>query len=278
MSGTVLATFSAAVEAVNAIGRLAFGATGGVVLGDFVFAGFEVPEQITFGGKQAMTVHKLPGGERVVDLMGPDEGAIEWSGTFISDEFDPTDPALRAQQLDQMRAAGNPLPLVWGQFYYTVLISDFTADTRYSMVPYKISCLVLRNEATAPPEDASSVDLTGATTSDMGSALDVAPADAQAALTTAETALAAVGSISPAGASTVTALAAVTQANNTLLALRTSNEASVNTIVANAGTDLVASSTDLTDAVAYTGELAQLTAAQGYLGRMWVNLGGSPWQ
>jgi hypothetical protein len=64
MSGTVLATFSSAVEAVNAIASLAFGATGGVVLGDFVFAGFEVPAQITFGGKQAMTVHKLPDGPR----------------------------------------------------------------------------------------------------------------------------------------------------------------------------------------------------------------------
>jgi hypothetical protein len=210
--------------------------------------------------------------------MGPDEGMIEWSGTFLADALDATDPALRAQQLDQMRAAGNPLPLVWGQFYYTVLISDFTADTRYSMVPYRISCLVLRNEATSPPEDASSSDLTSATTSDMGSALDVAPADAQATLETTQSSLAAIGTISPAGTSTVTALAAVTQASDTLETMRESTEASVNTIVANAGTSLVGSATDLTNAVAATAELAQLTAAQGYVGRMSVNLGGAPWQ
>jgi hypothetical protein len=274
--GTALAAFSSGLEAVNALVSLDFGATGGVVLGDFDFQGFEVPAQITFGGKQAMTVHKLPGGERIVDLMGPDEAMIEWSGTFIGDQFDASDPALRAQYLDQLRADGNPLPLVWGQFYYTVIIADFTADTRYAMVPYKISCLVLRNEATAPVSNPST-DLTSAINDDLTSALGIAPADAQAALTAAQTTLLAIGPIAPGGGSMIAALAAVTQANTGLAALRAGAEVNMGAIVASAGSSIVGSSSDLINAVSSAGELAQLTAAQGYLGRMSVNLGGSPW-
>lgn len=162
MSGALLA-FSVGLEAVSAIGQLDFGATGAVVLGDFVFAGFEVPPHISFGGKQAMTVHRLPGGERVVDLLGPDDHSLTWSGAFLDGP-----PTVRVQQLDQMRSDGQPLPLTWGNFFYTVLIEDFAADERVSgPLAYRISCLVVRNEATAPT--AQPPDLTGTVSNDVNS-------------------------------------------------------------------------------------------------------------
>jgi hypothetical protein len=167
MSGFISA-LSTTAEAVTGIISLAFGAIGGVVLGDFPFAGFEVPDQITFGTRQGMTIHRLPGGERVIDLMGPDPADITWSGTFI-DGF----PVLRAQILDQMAADGDALPLIWGSCFYTVLIREFTADTRYSMVPYRISCTVLRNEATSPVQ--GDPDLTSSVNDDMASAAGGAP-------------------------------------------------------------------------------------------------------
>lgn len=184
MSGalsTTLRTYTIGLEAASAINALEFGATGGVVLGDFSFSGFEVPAQINFGGKQAMTVHHLPGGERVVDLLGSDDRSLDWSGTFINStgvdivdfslDIGDHNPAARARRLDQMRADGQQLPLVWGDFFYTVIIDSFEAETRYEHVAYRISCFVLRNEATAPATiDTGTWDLTGSTTDDLSSA------------------------------------------------------------------------------------------------------------
>lgn len=185
MSGalsTVLRTYTIGLEATSAIHALEFGATGGVVLGDFSFSGFEVPSHISLGGRQAMTVHHLPGGERVIDLLGADDRPLEWSGTFINSTgvditdfaFDVGDhnPSARARQLDQMRADGKSLPLVWGDFFYTVIIDSFEAETRYEHVSYRISCCVLRNEATAPvsPAENGTWDLTSSTGNDLNSA------------------------------------------------------------------------------------------------------------
>lgn len=184
MSGalsTLLRTYTVGLEAASAIKTLEFGATGGVVLGDFSFSGFEVPSHISLGGRQAMTVHHLPGGERVIDLLGSDDRALEWSGTFINStgvnitgfglDIGDHNPSARARQLDQMRADGRQLALVWGDFYYTVIIENFEAETHYESVMYRISCCVLRNEATAPGAvDTGTWDLTSSTTNDLNSA------------------------------------------------------------------------------------------------------------
>lgn len=270
MSGA-LAVFNAGLEAVTALDTLAFGARGGVVLGDFVFSGFEVPAFISFGGRQSMTVHHLPGGERVIDLLGPDDRNIDWSGTFL-DFF----PADRAQQLDQMRAEGAPLPLIWGDFCYTVLIQDFSADTKYSQVPYRISCLVVRNEATAP---AASPDggqtLTSSVNDDLRVAGTIVPfVPAVAAAGVAVTAL---GTLE--GASVPQALAATTTALVALQTARATADAAMGVIETGAPVGgLIASAAALTSAVATASALASITQAQGYAGRASVNLGGRPWQ
>jgi hypothetical protein len=144
IAGAVRGVASTLSNLAGGLGGVGFGSSGAVVLGDFVFSGFEVPDQITIGGAQAMTVHKLPGGDRVVDLLGPDERDIEWSGTMIDD-----DPVSRAQQLDQMRVAGDTLPLTWGDYFYSVIIRSFEAQNLYSRVQYRIACVVLVNEAAA---------------------------------------------------------------------------------------------------------------------------------
>jgi hypothetical protein len=173
MSGALIA-FDVGLQAVNVVGILDFGALGPVVLGDFVFTGFEVPPHVTFGGKQAMTVHRLPGGERVVDLLGPDDHYLQWSGAFLN-QF----PSQSVQRLDQMRVDGNPLPLTWGNYYYTVLIDDFAADDRTSgPLQYRISCLVLGSGPSAPT--AQQPSLTGAVNNDVNSSaasLNTAPAN-----------------------------------------------------------------------------------------------------
>ena len=109
------------------------------VLGPVAFLGFEVPERITLGGKQRLAVHTLPGGTRIVDAMGPDDGELAWSGMISG-----IDAVERVRQLDELRRAGQALPLGWDGWRFTVIISRFEADCASPWwVPYRISCTVL---------------------------------------------------------------------------------------------------------------------------------------
>ena len=46
------------------------------------FTDFAPPDAMPGGGDQAMVGHKLPGGQRVIDILGPDEADVTWSGKF----------------------------------------------------------------------------------------------------------------------------------------------------------------------------------------------------
>lgn len=109
------------------------------VLGPVAFQGFEVPERITLGGRQRVAVHVLPGGARVVDAMGADDRALAWSGVASGPRT-----AERVRQLDRLRREGLPLPLAWDGWRFTVVITEFEADSANPWwVPYRISCTVV---------------------------------------------------------------------------------------------------------------------------------------
>jgi hypothetical protein len=116
-----------------------------LLLGPIQFTDFELPAAITWGGAQNLVVHRLPGGDRIIDAMGRDDAPITWSGIFTG-----TDATLRAHELDLMRAEGNTWPLTWEDFFYSVVISHFEADyRRTNWIPYRITCIVVRDEASA---------------------------------------------------------------------------------------------------------------------------------
>jgi hypothetical protein len=116
-----------------------------LTLGPVAFAGFEIPSSITLGGKQRLAIHKLPGGIRIIDAMGPDPADLAWSGIFTG-----PDAADRARILDTLRVAGLQLLLTWDAFLYTVIIESFEADYRSPWwIPYRVSCAVVRDEAAA---------------------------------------------------------------------------------------------------------------------------------
>jgi hypothetical protein len=116
-----------------------------LTLGGVVFADFEVPENINFGGQQMLNVHKLPGGTRVIDDMGPDDDDIRWSGRFRGSSAE-----QRALLLDYMRRQGKPVLLTWSLHRFQVVIHEFKPDFRQSYeIPYSISCTVLLDEAQA---------------------------------------------------------------------------------------------------------------------------------
>lgn len=112
-----------------------------LTLENFVFDHLEIPEKIAgLGGEQLEYTHKLPGGVRVVNAMGPDDAPIEWTGMF-----DGLTAVLRARYLDNLRRAGKAVKCTWGPYSYMVLIKKFTYDYQFLPIPYNISLLVIQD-------------------------------------------------------------------------------------------------------------------------------------
>jgi hypothetical protein len=156
----------------NAPEALIFGSQDPLILGSVVFTAFEIPERINFGGTQKMTVHTLPGGERVIDVMGREEDAPTWSGIFLGNGA-----MDRAKQIDVIRAAGNVQQLSWGTLSYSVVVKSFQPDYKFAYhIPYKIVCEVLRDNATPIPDN--SVTPEQAVPNDVSTASSAVPPDA----------------------------------------------------------------------------------------------------
>lgn len=110
---------------------------------DFIFQGFEIPENIAFGGQQLLAVHKLVGGTRVIDSMGRDDDPLEWSGLFQG-----SDALTRAKYLHALRVEGKSHTLTWDSLSYVVIIRSFHADyKRGYLIPYRIICEIVKDNA-----------------------------------------------------------------------------------------------------------------------------------
>lgn len=112
-------------------------------LGGVEFRDFEIPEQIRgMGGEQALVIHRLLGGRRVIDATGDDPTPREWSGRFRG-----ADALPRARVLDQMRRAGQPVTLAFADVSETVVLRRFTYDPeRFYEVPYSLSLEVVSDD------------------------------------------------------------------------------------------------------------------------------------
>ena len=269
---------------VDAAAAILFGGGGTVTLGSFTFQDFEVPERISWPGTQQLTVHKLPGGARVIDAMGPDPGEISWSGIMLGG-----DASSRATQLAAIRDAGQIVPLLWGANSYQVVVSSFEPSEGFSRVDYRISCIVI---PTAGPPGAPG--LLDGIKADVNSALGFDIFTAGSDLLTAAqqvTSLATVlggGNAALTGAlSTVTAISgSVTLASGvasslgsaassvTAIRLAADGDLSAAAAAAPAG-GLVASLTGFGSLVTSSGVGAQAAAAAGYIGRAAINAAGS---
>lgn len=271
---------SSFVSAFAAIAPL-FGTPEGVILGNTVLTGYEIPQQMPSGGKHAIAVHQMPGGQRVIDMMGRDDDPINWQGTFTGPQA-----VSRAQNLDAMRIAGASVPLAWGNYSYQVVIASFVPNYSYggAWVPYSISCIVIQDMSAQAANAAP--NLLQSTSNDMASALGITPADLGAvsqSLTIAQTALLASGALNAGTGAFGNALTALTAAQGTLGAAQAATEGSLNGLIgAAAGTAGVlaggsvgAQIAAVSSAVQATGDLAGLTAASGYLNRVSVNVAGA---
>lgn len=216
-----------------------------LTLGPVAFAGFELPSSITVGGRQRLAVHRLPGGLRVIDALGPDPADVAFSGIFTG-----PDAADRARLLDALRVAGAALPLAWDAFAYTVIVASFEADYRSPWwIPYRVSCTVLRDEAAAM----------------VGTFLELAP--------TLSSDLLAAGTLATAASVAVGAPGATTAGTPANAAAQASLDTTLSSFDCGIATNSAGlASTDLSSAVASAGLLAQLTAARAYAQRAARNL------
>ncbi len=92
-----------------------------LVLGGYLFTDFAVPDTLPGGGKQQLNIKKLPGGDRVIDAMGPDDDDRTFEVVHVGSQA--ADDVLA---LDQMRIAGAPLPYSNGMEARIVVISSLT--------------------------------------------------------------------------------------------------------------------------------------------------------
>jgi hypothetical protein len=231
-----------------------------LVLGPVQFHGFEIPDRIGFGGQQRLAVHDMPGGQRVIDTLGPTPTDIAWSGIFSG-------PAatLRARTLDALRVQAAVLTLSWDVFFYSVVISSFQASFHNSAwVPYEIRVSVLID---ADQQAASLVgDLPGDVLGDAASATDFATL-AGVGLSTLQSALAAPNA-------TVLQSSAYVAATAALAGAQASVQAGLNTASASLANyaNRVTSATAVAGMIGAAGNAAACSSANAYLGRISANL------
>jgi len=135
-------------------------------LGDFQFAGLEIPAQISgIGAMQSLAVRKLVGGDREIHSMGQDFRPLEWSGLFFG-----ANAMDRMNALKALTVSGLPQILLWHSFSYLVVILDFSADERRQFeIPYRISCEVV-SDNTNPAVSGTSTTTDDALNEDLASA------------------------------------------------------------------------------------------------------------
>jgi len=111
----------------------------------FTFARFELPEHLPFGGEQALVVHRLVGGVRHIDALGPNPEPLTWSGFFVGNNG-----LSRALYLDGIRKAGVTVTVAWSELSFQAVIKRLTYDF---LMPYRIAyqiTLEVVRDLTAP--------------------------------------------------------------------------------------------------------------------------------
>lgn len=136
-----------------------------LTLGSETFQDFEIPESIPLGGKQQLVAHQLPGGVRVVQAMGAEDEAIQWSGVFLG-----ATALQRARAIDLMRVEGKPQQLAFFEYKFRVIVKSFqySVERRYR-VRYTLELDVIE-DSTRPRPAAKAAGLNAAIGADAAKA------------------------------------------------------------------------------------------------------------
>jgi hypothetical protein len=231
-----------------------------VTLGLVTLEAFEIPTTIAFGGKQRLAVHDLPGGGRVIDVLGGTNSDITFAGIISGSGAD-----TRAQLLDALRISGATIPLSWDEQYYLVIISEANFDYRKPWwIPYRLRCVVQSNLVYAAASTA--ISAAASITTNLASAASFLPS-ALPPLTAAQTAMTQTGATTYGTAAYGQSVTALTAAQSAVSGDVASTGASLPSLdLGFTGQDPAAAALAMTNTTAAAGALAALTAAQGYVG------------
>jgi hypothetical protein len=276
---------SGILSAITAAGQL-FGGYGVVTLGPVVLGQavtLELPESIPMGGKQALTIHKLPGGARVFDVMGQDDAPISWSGYL-----DGQTASTRARTLDKLRRSGTPITLAWDVYSYQVIVSEFSCDTRIPPMKYKITVEVVQDNTFVSGNSLVSMALQ--VTQDLATGNPIAALGSVSQGIVGSSVTNAAAAVGLPGATTVgsglygaavnaigtasTAIQSATSYANGILAPLGTSLGAIST-VAPAALDTLGFSKQIQNAAGACSDLASLTNAAGFVSRAAANLKGA---
>jgi hypothetical protein len=231
-----------------------------VTLGVVTLDSFEIPASIVFGGKQRLAVHDLPGGGRVIDVMGGTDSDITFSGIISGSGAD-----TRAQLLDALRISGARVPLSWGEEYFIVIIGEADFDYRKSWwIPYRLRCVVQSNLVYGAFAIATSAAISIASTLTTAASFLATPPEA---LVAAQTAVAQTGATTYGTAAYGQSLSALSSAQSAIGGDIASTGGGLPTLdLGFSGEDPAMAATGVIGATSTAGTLAALTSAQGYIG------------
>jgi len=154
-----------------------------LVLGDFEFLDFEVPERIAIPGRQKTVLHQMVGGKRVIDVLGVEYDPLTWSGVITGSQS-----GDRVKSLERMRDAGEALTLTLDEYSFTVVITSFVPVYEFIYRrPYSIEVAIVANNASPLKVDALTGALQGLLNSDIGQALGLSDTIDVASVTSAVT-------------------------------------------------------------------------------------------
>ena len=216
----------------------------GLFLGAVYLDGFELFAPVQFGGRQALAVHKLSGGTRIIDAMGADDDTIKWQGILSG-----SSAAARARAIDAMRVSGTAIQVSWDVFTALVIVSDLRLEYCNTWwIPYRIACTVVKGTQTAEAQT-SATDIINVVLADLGLA-QYAPG-----VITASSALTSAGVI-----------AQGTQAYAATASSLVDAGLAINQAISEADATMLMTA-DVPSLVATAGSLASLAAASGYVSR-----------
>jgi hypothetical protein len=294
MSGFVSSISNFATGVTAGITDLAsiFGGSTTLTLGGITFESFEVPASIKFGNTQAIVLHKIPGGTRVIDLMGPDPDPISWSGIMLG-----ANANSRAQALQAACDAGKVVTLSWATFSFDVVIGRFEGAVGWSRCDYTISCTIKPKSlaATAPGLQTGVLADIGGALSGAASAVSAITSAATATVGVATQALGTVSSFAGAFGVTIPGLSNIASdlssvqsvaasasgladgasTVGSLLSSATNIGGQVGTALASVGNalDFTGDASSIVTAAGQSGVMASLSQVQGLVSRAAINLG-----
>ncbi len=236
-----------------------------IQVGPISLQGFEIPSFVRFGGQQKLAIHKLSGGRRVVERLGPDDDDIAFQGTFSGG-----DAEARARRFNDLRLSGEIVWLTWESFRRRVVVKKFIAEYHSPWwIPYKAWCAVVHQDGVSTKRSSTALS---ALYTDLSSALS-AVAGSSISLASLQTALSS-ANVLITGTLDQTQAAAAVQTSVTAINNEITNQSTL--LLTSAETDTPPSRLGqvLANSVSSAGLLATAVTARSYVGRIGSTLAG----